>query len=132
MGFIVWISAFSSLLLDNVFREYFTLTPLYFLLESVYNEKLQWKIARIFLFSLLYQSFSYQELNFLWFIITFSVIMIELYRDAFYYSWSASLLQSLIFVLPYYLNVPLSFVYGFVVDCLLFAYVYRKLDLGGA
>ncbi len=132
MGFIVWLSAISSIYIDNVFREYFTLTPLYFLLESVYTDKIKWKISRILLFSLLYQSFALQELNFLWLVITFFIIMIELYRDSFYYPWSASLLQAIIFVLPYYFYVPFSLIYGFAVDCVLFIYAYKKLNLGGA
>ncbi|MFN6991853.1 MAG: hypothetical protein ACK4MM_03935 [Fervidobacterium sp.] len=132
MGLIIWLSAFFSIIIDNVFKDYYTLTPLYFLLESVYKDKSCWKIMRLILFSTFYQSFSYQELNFLWLIITFTVIMIELYREFFYYAWSASLIQIAIFLLPYYWNYPFSLLYGFTIDGILFIYAYRKLELGGA
>ncbi|MFN3691352.1 MAG: hypothetical protein ACK4R7_00535 [Fervidobacterium sp.] len=132
MGLIIWLSAFFSLIIDNVFRDYYTLTPLYFLLESVYNDESRWKITRLILFSTFYQSFSYQQLNFLWLGISFIVIIIELYREFFYYPWSASVIQIAIFLLPYYWNYPFSLLYGVIVDGILFIYAYRKLELGGA
>lgn len=132
MTLIIWLSALFSVVVDNVFREYYTLTPLYFLLESVYNDGPKWKTGRIILFSTLYQSFAYQQLNFLWLGITFVVIVIELYRDVFYYSWSASLIQIAIYLLVYYSNYPFSLLYGFLVNGILFIYIYKKLNFGGA
>lgn len=131
MSFAVWIASISSIFVDNVFREYYCLTPLYFFLESVSTEDRKIKITRLILFSLFYQSFALRQINILWIIITFAIIVIELYRDNFYYGWSASLIQMLIFLVPFYYNNPLSLVYGFVVDTLLFIYIYKKLELGG-
>ncbi|KAF2962462.1 hypothetical protein [Fervidobacterium sp. 2310opik-2] len=127
MLFVVWISSIASVFVDNVFREYFTITPLYFLLESLYQEEDKWKALRLIIFSLLYQSFAYHQLNFLWLFIVFFVIMVELYRDSFYYPWSASLLQAVVFLLPYYYNRPLTLIYGFLIDFLLFVYIYKSL-----
>jgi len=131
MPFAVWSTSISSIFVDNVFREYYCLTPLYFFLESVSTDDKKIKIARLMLFSLLYQSFALRQINILWIITTFAVIVIELYRDNFYYSWSASLVQMIIFLVPFYYDNPLSLVYGFVVDTLLFIYIYKKLELGG-
>lgn len=127
MLFVVWISSIASVFVDNIFREYFTITPLYFLLESLYQEEDKWKALRLIIFSLLYQSFAYHQLNFLWLFIVFFVIMVELYRDSFYYPWSASLLQTVVFLLPYYYNRPLTLIYGLVVNFLLFVYIYKSL-----
>ncbi|HOA16483.1 MAG TPA: hypothetical protein PKW84_01950 [Fervidobacterium sp.] len=131
MPFAVWVTSISSIFVDNVFREYYCLTPLYFFLESVSTDDKKIKIARLILFSLLYQSFALRQINILWIIITFAIIVIELYRDNFYYGWSASLVQMIIFIVPFYYDNPLSLVYGFVVDTLLFIYIYKKLELGG-
>ncbi|HCL98825.1 MAG TPA: hypothetical protein PL174_01320 [Fervidobacterium sp.] len=131
MPFAVWVTSISSIFVDNVFREYYCLTPLYFFLESVSTDDKKIKIARLILFSLLYQSFALRQINILWIIITFAIIVIELYRDNFYYGWSASLVQMIIFLVPFYYDNPLSLVYGFVVDTLLFIYIYKKLELGG-
>ncbi len=105
MEFTLWVVSVISVFVDNVFREYFTLVPLYFLLESlpeIDKRSLKSKVIRLFLFSLFYQSFSYQRLTIIWVIITSVIIVIELYRDTFYYPWSASLLQAVLFLLPYY------------------------------
>ena len=131
MPFAVWVTSISSIFVDNVFREYYCLTPLYFFLESVSTDDKKIKIARLILFSLLYQSFALRQINILWIIITFAIIVIEVYRDNFYYGWSASLVQMIIFRVPFYYDNPLSLVYGFVVDTLLFIYIYKKLELGG-
>lgn len=64
MLFVVWISSIASVFVDNIFREYFTITPLYFLLESLYQEEDKWKALRLIIFSLLYQSFAYHQLIF--------------------------------------------------------------------
>ncbi|MBP7304067.1 MAG: hypothetical protein KA938_04835, partial [Fervidobacterium sp.] len=85
MPFAVWVTSISSIFVDNVFREYYCLTPLYFFLESVSTDDKKIKIARLILFSLLYQSFALRQINILWIIITFAIIVIELYRDNFYY-----------------------------------------------
>ncbi len=131
MPFAVWSTSISSIFVDNVFREYYCLTPLYFFLESVSTDDKKIKIARLMLFSLLYQSFALRQINILWIITTFAIIVIELYRGNFYYGWSASLVQMIIFLVPFYYDNPLSLVYGFVVDTLLFIYIYKKLELGG-
>ncbi|MGQ9856877.1 MAG: hypothetical protein ACUVQF_09080 [Fervidobacterium sp.] len=132
MNFVVWIISFSTVFVDNVFRDYFTITPLYFLFESVVEEKPSLKITRLLIFSVSYQSFAVMNISLIWVVITFFIIMIELYRDNFYYPWSASLLQAVIFLLPYYYLHPFSLVYGYIVNVILFAYAYRKLELGGA
>jgi membrane protein implicated in regulation of membrane protease activity len=84
------------------------------------------------LFSLFYQSFSYQRLTIIWVVLTSVIIVIELYRDTFYYPWSASLLQAVLFLLPYYFFEPVALLYGFLVNCALFVYIYKKLEFGGA
>ncbi|MEJ5257972.1 MAG: hypothetical protein WHS64_06955 [Fervidobacterium sp.] len=132
MNFVPWIISFSAVFVDNVFRDYFSITPLYFLFESVVEEKPTLKIARLLIFSVSYQSFAAMNLSLIWVAITFFIIMIELYRDNFYYPWSASLLQAVIFLLPYYYLYPFSYVYGYIVNVILFVYAYRKLELGGA
>ncbi|MGB9613929.1 MAG: hypothetical protein ACP5KD_08830 [Fervidobacterium sp.] len=131
MSFVLWATSLFSVLLDNVFKDYFSLTPLYFLLESLTENDAKWKITRIIIFSLFYQSYAFRHLDFLWLSITFVVIVIELYRDVFYYPWSASLLQAALFLIPYYYNYPLTLIYAFTVDFLLFVYIYKKLDFGG-
>jgi len=131
MPFAVWVTSISSIFVDNVFREYYCLTPLYFFLESVSTDDKKIKIARLILFSLLYQSFALRQINILWIIITFAIIVIELYRDNFYYGWSASLVQMIIFLVPFYYDNPLSLLYGFIIDTLLFIYIYKKLEFGG-
>ncbi|HRD19688.1 MAG TPA: hypothetical protein PK584_01345 [Fervidobacterium sp.] len=131
MSFAVWITAISSVFVDNVFREYYSLSPLFFLLESIYVEDKRLKITRLIIYSLLYQSFALRQINILWIIITFVIVVIELYRDSFYYEWSASLIQALIFLVPFYYTVPLALLYGFIVDILLFIYIYKKLEIGG-
>ncbi|AMW32643.1 hypothetical protein SAMN04488510_11710 [Fervidobacterium changbaicum] len=132
---LLWIISISCVLVDNVFKEYFTLVPLYFLLESVVEideKNLKSKVMRLFLFSLFYQSFAYQRLTILWVILTLVIVVIELYKDVFYYPWSASLLQAILFLIPYYYAQPFALIYGFVLDCALFAYIYKKLEFGGA
>ncbi|HCI29461.1 MAG TPA: hypothetical protein DE117_04660 [Fervidobacterium sp.] len=131
MSFAVWITAISSVFVDNVFREYYSLSPLFFLLESIYVEDKRLKITRLIIYSLLYQSFALRQINILWIIITFVIVVIELYRDSFYYEWSASLIQALIFLVPFYYTVPLALLNGFIVDILLFIYIYKKLEIGG-
>ncbi|HOM73954.1 MAG TPA: hypothetical protein PKI14_07305 [Fervidobacterium sp.] len=131
MSFAVWITAISSVFVDNVFREYYSLSPLFFLLESIYVEDKRLKITRLIIYSLLYQSFALRQINILWIIITFVIVVIELYRDSFYYEWSASLIQALIFLVPFYYTIPLALLYGFIVDILLFIYIYKKLEIGG-
>jgi hypothetical protein len=135
MEFVLWVVSIISVFVDNVFREYFTLVPLYFLLESlpeIDDRTLKSKVIRLFLFSLFYQSFSYQRLTIIWVILTSVIIVIELYRDTFYYPWSASLLQAVLFLLPYYFFEPVALLYGFLVNCALFVYIYKKLEFGGA
>jgi len=60
MEFTLWVVSIVSVFVDNVFKEYFTLVPLYFLLESlpeIDERSLRLKVIRLFLFSLFYQSF---------------------------------------------------------------------------
>ncbi len=131
MEIVLWVVSIITVFVDNVYREYFTLAPLYFLLESIIEETPKLKFSRLLIFSLLYQSFAYRELNIVWVILTFVIIVIELYRDSFYYPWTASLLQAVLFALPFYFSYPVALIYGFILDCLLFAYIYKKLELGG-
>ncbi|WP_448374754.1 hypothetical protein [Fervidobacterium sp.] len=128
----LWVVSILTVFVDNVYKEYFTLAPLYFLLESVLEESPKIKLSRLLMFSTLYQSFAYRELDFVWVIVTVIIIVVELYRENFYYPWTASLLQAVFFLLPYYFSYPVALIYGFVLDCMLFAYIYKKLELGGA
>ncbi|ODN30942.1 hypothetical protein [Fervidobacterium thailandense] len=127
MEIAIWALVPITVMVDNVFRDYFSLSPLYFLFESVSNAKIATKVTRLSIFAILFQAYALREIDFLWLLLTLGLIFFELYRDYFYYPWIASLFQIAIFLPRFYIDKPLSLLYGLIVDAALFYYSYRKI-----
>lgn len=127
MEIAIWVLVLISVIVDNVFRDYFSLSPLYFLLESVSEAKLVTKVARLTLFALLIQSYAFREIDFLWVFLTMGLVFFELYRDYFYYPWIASLFQIALFLPRYYVGESIALLYGLGVCSGVFYYSYRKI-----
>lgn len=127
MEIVVWALVPISVMVDNVFREYFSLSPLYFLFESISDAKLVTKTVRLSIFAVLFQAYAMREIDFLWLLLALGLVFFELCRDYFYYPWIASLFQIALFLPRYYANSPVALLYGLVVDVALFYFSYRKI-----
>lgn len=127
MELAIWSAAIASVIVDNVFRPYIWLCPLYFYLESLSVQVGLGKLMRIITFSFLTQVLAARELNFAWILATTLVVSLEVYRDHFYHHWVASLFQIVVFLVPSWSGRLFPVLYGFIVSTVVFMYVYRNI-----
>ncbi len=125
-----WILAILIPIFDLVFYEYLALGPLFFLILSLNDsEKIDFRIpvAQIILFSFLYQSVLRANINFIWVFLVVLVVLLEVYRDYFFYSFISSYIQSMIFLIPLYLNDYKSLIYGTIVSTICYLIIVKNL-----
>ncbi len=125
-----WVLTMLIPIFDLVFYEYLALGPLFFLILSLGDsEKRDFRVpvVQILLFAFLYQSVLRANINFLWVFLVVLVVLLEVYRDYFFYSFIPSYVQSMIFLIPLYLSDYKSLIYGTIVSTICYLVIIKNL-----